>query len=240
MKYLNLAYYHFFNKNFNPHRCQAVLKERVRQTSLKGTILLSHEGINLNLSGFLKEIHLFWNDLKQLLCLDDHRAKWSGSNEMSFKRMLIKVKKEIIPGGSYSVLQTAKHLAPKDLKAWLDEKRDFILLDTRNTYEIEYGTFKDALHLDLKHFRNFSKKLNTLSQDHKKKDVVMFCTGGIRCEKATIIAKEQGFEQVYQLDGGILKYFEECGHAHYRGDCFVFDHRVALTPELKPINNQLK
>lgn len=151
--------------------------------------------------------------------------------------MLVKLKKEIIPMGRPDVSpveMTGDRIAPVELKKWLDENRDFLLLDTRNDYEVELGTFEKAQHLNLRHFRNFAQKLDLLPPEMKDKPVVMFCTGGIRCEKATAYALKSGFKEVYQLEGGILKYFEECRKDHYDGECFVFDHRRTVDSELKP------
>jgi predicted sulfurtransferase len=149
--------------------------------------------------------------------------------------MLVKVKKEIIPLGLPSVRpreKTGARLAPRELKRWLDEKRDMVLLDTRNDYEIDHGTFETAMSLRLDHFREFPERLAEVPAELRDKPLVMFCTGGIRCEKASVVAMAQGFREVYQLDGGILKYFEECGGEHYEGRCFVFDRRIAVGSDL--------
>ena len=123
---------------------------------------------------------------------------------------------------------TASSIAPQELKAWLDQNRDIILLDTRNTYEIKCGTFEKAIHLGINSFREITAAAKQLPKELKKKTIVMFCTGGIRCEKASAYFMKIGFESVYQLEGGILKYFKECNNAHYQGNCFVFDWRLAL------------
>jgi UPF0176 protein len=154
--------------------------------------------------------------------------------------MLVKIKPEIIPLGISSIDPEAKPaptISPQRLKAWLDEGRELVLLDTRNDYEVEYGTFEKAVKLDLQHFRNFPDVVRQLPSGFKDKPIVSFCTGGIRCEKAAPYLLEQGYKEVYQLAGGILQYFEECGDAHYKGDCYVFDKRVAVTPQLAPVNN---
>ena len=130
-------------------------------------------------------------------------------------------------------LKTSPKLTAKELKQWLDEGKDLTLYDVRNDYEIEVGTFKNAVPAGIDHFRLFPEATKQLPEDTKHKPLVMFCTGGIRCEKAGPLMEDQGFEQVYQLDGGILKYFEECGGDHYEGDCFVFDKRVAVDPNLQ-------
>ena len=107
------------------------------------------------------------------------------------------------------------------------------MLDTRNDYEVRIGAFDNAVDLGIKHFRDFPAALAKLPESAKKKPVVTYCTGGIRCEKAAELMSQEGFEQVYQLDGGIINYFEKCAGDHYHGECFVFDQRVALDPELK-------
>jgi UPF0176 protein len=124
----------------------------------------------------------------------------------------------------------APAIAPNILKQWLDEKRDITLLDTRNDYEVRFGTFKKATHLAINDFSDFPKAATALTAD---KPVVMFCTGGIRCEKAALELLHAGFPEVYQLEGGILNYFQETDGAHYEGECFVFDERVALDTNLQ-------
>ncbi len=149
--------------------------------------------------------------------------------------MLVRLKKEIISMG-VEVIRPVRKTSPKisahTLKQWLDEGRDLTLLDVRNDYEIEIGTFKNAVPVGVDHFRQFPEATRQLPATMKAKPIVMFCTGGIRCEKAGPLMENEGFEEIYQLDGGILKYFEECGGEHYEGDCFVFDKRVAVDPNL--------
>jgi RluA family pseudouridine synthase len=125
------------------------------------------------------------------------------------------------------------------LKQWLDEGRPVTLLDTRNDYEIKLGTFKGAVAAGISHFREFPEAVRRLPDAMKQAPVVMFCTGGIRCEKAGPLMEREGFQQVFQLEGGILKYFEECGGAHYDGDCFVFDQRVGVDPALQEAESTL-
>jgi predicted sulfurtransferase len=164
-------------------------------------------------------------------------AKYSLSAHQPFKRMLVKIKKEIIAfgvDGIDPVNKPAPRLAPAELKAWLDEGRDVVLLDTRNDYEVKLGTFHNAKVIGVDHFRQFPTAVAALPAEMKDQVIVSFCTGGIRCEKAAPFLIDQGFQNVYQLDGGILKYFEDCGNAHYDGDCFVFDQRVGLDPALAP------
>lgn len=202
---------------------------------LKGTILLSAEGINLMLAGQNPEIKQFQAILRSDAVFNDIEFKTTQTEQIPFRHMWVKLKKSIIPLHAEvdPTKKTATYLAPQDLKQWLDEHKDLLLLDTRNNYEVAFGTFKDAHQLDIRHFVEFTEASQKLDPSWKKKPVVMFCTGGIRCEKASAYFLEQGYEQVYQLQGGILNYFKECGGEHYQGDCYVFDERVALTPELK-------
>jgi predicted sulfurtransferase len=127
----------------------------------------------------------------------------------------------------------APRLAPRELRRWLDEGRDFVMLDTRNQFEVDLGTFQNAHSLGLKSFSDFPRATSALPEELKHAPIVTFCTGGIRCEKAAPWLIRQGCREVYQLDGGILNYFEQCGDAYFRGDCFVFDQRMALDASLR-------
>jgi UPF0176 protein len=211
-----------------------------RNEGLKGTILLSTEGINLFVAGTSESIQCLVGFIRKLPGLSDLVPKESVSEHQPFNRMLVRIKKEIIAFGVAGIdpsRHTAPKLPPKELKAWLDAGKEVVLLDTRNDYEIKLGSFSGALPIGVRHFRDFPAAVQKLPLDLKQKPIVMFCTGGIRCEKAGPYMQSQGFEQVFQLDGGILKYFEECGSAHYSGDCFVFDQRVGVDPSLQETPN---
>ncbi len=234
LRILNIAFYRFVSLKDLPE-----LKKEIcgvcQELGIKGTILISSEGVNGYLAGEIPQIRKFQEYFDQKDPFSGLDYKESYSDFIPFQKMMVKIKKEIIPTGDPEVkpeTTEVRRLSAKELHKWLDENKDFDLLDTRNDYEIEYGTFKKATDLKLKHFRDFSKKLDELPPDSRDRPMVMFCTGGIRCEKAGIVAMQKGFQEVYQLDGGILRYFEECGGDHYRGDCFVFDERVALSPDL--------
>ena len=215
------------------------LRERLvglcREQSLKGTILLSTEGINLFVAGSANGIEALLAELRSISGLDDLAPKFSLSGHQPFSRMLVRIKKEIIAFGVDGI-NPARRTSPKlpaaTLKQWLDEGRKVTLLDTRNDYEIKLGTFRGALPAGIDHFRDFPQAVAQLPESLKDEPVVMFCTGGIRCEKAGPYMESQGFSNIHQLDGGILKYFEECGGAHYDGECFVFDQRVGVDPAL--------
>jgi UPF0176 protein len=212
------------------------LRSRCAELGLRGTILLAPEGINLFVAGPRPAAEALLPELRALPGLADLEAKESLSAERPFNRMLVKIKKEIIAFGVEGIdpaRAPAPRLAPETLKAWLDEGRPLTLLDTRNDYEIRLGTFTQAIAPGIDHFRDFPAALAKLPAELKQRPVVTFCTGGIRCEKAAPLLAREGFGEVYQLDGGILRYFETCGGAHYSGDCFVFDRRVAVDPALR-------
>ena len=209
---------------------------RCKTLDLKGTILLSTEGINLFVAGAEASIDALLATLRAIPGLEDLEPKISLSDHQPFNRMLVRIKKEIIAFGVDAVRpanHTSPKIAPKELKQWLDEGRPVTLLDTRNDYEVKLGTFKNAIVPDITSFRQFPQAVRRLPEALKDRPVVMFCTGGIRCEKAGPFMEMEGFKNILQLDGGILKYFEECGGAHYDGECFVFDQRVGVDPALR-------
>ncbi len=235
MDIVNIAGYRFVDL---PDRdaLQSPFKELCEQLDLKGTILISHEGINFFLAGTQTSINGFISHLKQDVRFSDIPLKLSHSDYQPFRRMNVRLKKEIISLGMDHIRPaelTGEEITPTEFKQWLDEGRDVVVLDTRNDYECRVGTFENALELDIESFRDFPQAVSEMSDEHKDKPVVMFCTGGIRCEKASVVMMEAGFSNVLQLKGGILGYFEEVGGDHWNGDCFVFDHRVALNPQLQ-------
>jgi UPF0176 protein len=230
----NIAAYRFAPLD-NLRELRARLLARCKALQLKGTILLSTEGINLFVAGSAESIEGLLSELHGIAGLEGLSAKYSETSSQPFTRMLVRLKKEIIAFGVPGIepaRYTSRRLTAQDLRRWLDEGRPVTLLDTRNDYEVKLGTFRNALPIGVDHFREFPDAVSRLPEDLKQQPVVTFCTGGIRCEKAAPYLESQGFRDVWQLDGGILKYFEECGGAHYDGDCFVFDQRVGLDPAL--------
>ena len=216
---------------------QSELREMCSQAGMRGTILLSPEGINVFVAGAQAACDRLLVRLRTIPELADLRVKASESEHQPFNRMLVKIKKEIIAFGVAGIdpaRRPAPRLAPRQLRQWLDQGRTVTLLDTRNAYEVKLGTFRGARTLGLDHFREFPAAATALAANLKDEPVVTFCTGGIRCEKAASLLELAGFTQVFQLDGGILNYFAECGGEHYEGDCFVMlDKRVALDPSLR-------
>jgi len=241
MSVLNIAAYKFAELTELPG-LRARLKAECLSLELKGSILLSPEGINLFIAGESAAVESLLETLRSIPGLETLEVKRSESEEQPFNRMLVKLKEEIIAFGVEGI-NPARHTAPKisakELKQWLDEGREFTLLDTRNTYEVKLGTFAGAVTLPIRHFRKFPEAVKQLPEEMKEVPVVSFCTGGIRCEKASPLLEREGFREVYQLEGGILKYFEECGGAHWEGECFVFDKRVGVDPALQETNSQL-
>ena len=237
----NIAAYKFAELQ-NLEELRLALRSECREAGLKGSILLSPEGINLFIAGEAPVVEWLLERLRAIPGLEDLTPKYSESEKQPFNRMLVKLKNEIIAFGVEGInpaRYTSPRLAPKALKAWLDEGRQVLLLDTRNEYEIRLGTFAGAQTLGIGHFRDFPEAVRKLPETLKEIPVVSFCTGGIRCEKAAPLLEREGFKAVYQLDGGILKYFEECGGAHYEGECFVFDQRVGVDPSLQETGSQL-
>ena len=202
---------------------------------LKGTMLISNNGINFSLAGTQKatdSIIAFLEKDKRFLNI---KIKITYSEKQPFRRMKVRLKKEIISLGLKDINPrelTGEKISPKNLKILLDEKEEVIVLDTRNEYETRVGKFENAIDLNLNTFRDFPKAIKSLPEDYKKKQIVMYCTGGIRCEKASAVMMKAGFTNVKQLEGGVIEYFKENGGSYWEGDCFVFDERVALDTNL--------
>jgi UPF0176 protein len=234
--FVNLSAY-----QFTPLAELPALRTRIQDVArageLKGTVLLSPEGINLFVAGRRESADVFVAALRSIPGLEHLAPKESLSARQPFGRMLVKIKKEIIAFGVPGIdpaRQPAPKLSPETLRQWLDEGRPVTLLDTRNDYEVQLGTFRGALPAGIARFRDFPAAVRRLPSELKDRPVVTFCTGGIRCEKAAPLLQREGFREVFQLEGGILKYFELCGSAHFEGECFVFDERVALDAHLRP------
>ncbi|MEZ4649708.1 MAG: pseudouridine synthase [Candidatus Eisenbacteria bacterium] len=232
---VNIAAYKFVSLDRLEERKSALLSLS-RELDLRGTILLSAEGINLFLAGTRAAVDRLLSVLRADERFQDLRVKESFSSHVPHNRMLVKVKKEIIAFGVEGIdpaAYTSPRMSPAEFKARLDRGEKLRILDVRNTFEYRLGTFQGALGLELEDFRHFPAALGQIPDDYKDATLVTFCTGGIRCEKAAPLLERAGFRDVYQLDGGILDYFEQCGGDHWTGECFVFDKRVALAPNLE-------
>ena len=241
MKILNIAAYKFIALERLPELKKALL-EALAARSIKGTVLLAKEGINLFLAADGSAIDDFLAWLRLDARFADLHAKQSWSHAQPFAKLLVKIKPEIIRMNHPTIRPEAGRAPAVDtltLRRWLDSGHDdagrpVVTLDTRNTFEVDVGTFKNAIDWRLAKFTEFPQAVLDHRAELAGKTIVSFCTGGIRCEKAAIYLQEAGIGNVYQLDGGILKYFEDCGQAHFDGDCFVFDDRRAVDAALKP------
>jgi len=204
---------------------------------IRGTLLLASEGVNGTVAGTREGIDLLLAYLKAIPELAQLDHKESFCDELPFYRMKVKLKKEIVTMGVEGIdpqVTVGRYVEPKDWNALITDP-DVLLVDTRNDYEVEIGTFKGALDPNTTTFREFPEYVKNNLDPQKQKKVAMFCTGGIRCEKATAYMIEQGFDEVFHLKGGILKYLEEVSEAEslWQGECFVFDNRVSVNHKLE-------
>ena len=218
-----------------------VLHERAVAAQLRGTILLAEEGINFFLAGPADAVRGFVAQLRTDARFADLEPKESWSATVPFRKMLVKVKREIIRMNHPAIRPQAGRAPAVNattLARWLaaghdDAGRPVVMLDTRNGFEVDHGRFAGAIDWRIAKFSEFPAAALAHREQMRGKTVVSYCTGGIRCEKAAIFLREAGVEHVLQLEGGILKYFEEAGDAHFEGDCFVFDERERLDAALR-------
>jgi UPF0176 protein len=223
---------------------QASLLERAQAAGLKGTVLIAQEGLNLALAGPAPGLRTFLGWLQADERFADLPLKESFSAGMPFRKLLVKVKREIIRMNRPAVRPAAGRapaVAARTLARWLaqghcDEGRPVVMLDTRNAFEVDAGAFEGAVDWRLGKFSDFPLELETRIDELRDKTVVSYCTGGIRCEKAALVMRDAGLVHVHQLEGGILRYFEDTRSAPgWSGDCVVFDDRTALRPDLSPV-----
>ncbi len=213
----------------------SLYQKKCDELELKGTMLISKNGINFSLAGTKQAIDKIISFLEQDIRFLNIPLKVTYSKEQPFRKMKVRLKKEIISLGRKDINPlklSGEKISPQDLKQLLDSKEEVLVLDTRNEYETRVGKFENAIDLNLDTFRHFPNAIKSLPEDYKDKQIVMYCTGGIRCEKASAVMMKAGFTDVKQLEGGVLDYFKETGGAYWEGDCFVFDERVALDTEL--------
>ena len=239
---LNIAAYHFVPVD-DADALATTLRERAAGTTLRGTILVAPEGVNLFLAGAEAEVESFLDALRGDARFAGIIVKRSWSQAQPFARFKVKRKREIIAfrqNDASPLSGRAPALAPDALARWLEQGHDdagrrVVLLDTRNRCEIEHGAFAGATTLPIDRFTDLPTALDAARDRLEGATIVSYCTGGIRCEKAALWMQANGFDHVWQLDGGILGYFEQVGGYGYDGACFVFDERVALDPALRPV-----
>ena len=237
IEYKIVSFYKFFNIKFPEISKNIILKE-FKKNSILGTLILSQEGINGMLSGKEQNLYNIINFLIQNFNLKMQDFKSLNSSKKPFHRLRIKIKDEIIslgkPKSSNPNKNVGKYLQPHEWNALL-EMEDVILIDTRNYYETSIGTFKNSIIPNMSNFKDFPKFVDSLSE-YKNKNIAMFCTGGIRCEKASSYMIEQGFKNVFHLKGGIINYLRQIKEkiSKWQGECFVFDNRVTVKHDLSP------
>ncbi|MCB0338718.1 MAG: hypothetical protein KDD53_03895 [Bdellovibrionales bacterium] len=214
---------------------QGTLLALGEELDLLGLILVAKEGVNGTVASSRSSIDKLTETLLSLC--GEMQFKESSASKPPFPRMKVKIKDEIVAIGNPELIPPApvnRHLSPSEFNDMLENhKEEIILLDTRNTYETDIGKFRNALTPPLDKFNEFPKYVESANLP-KDKTILMYCTGGIRCEKAILEMQKNGYENVYQLQGGILKYLEEFPNKHFDGECFVFDHRVAVQQDLSP------
>jgi len=231
---VNIAGYKF-EPLIDPIDLVSLYQQKCDELKLKGTMLISKNGINFSLAGTQQATDTIVSFLEEDNRFLNIPLKVTYSETQPFRRMKVRLKKEIISLGRKDINPrelTGERISPQDLKNLLDHKEDVLVLDTRNEYETRVGKFENAIDLNLDTFRDFPEAVESLPEEYKDKKIVMYCTGGIRCEKASAVMMKAGFADVKQLEGGVLDYFKETGGAYWEGDCFVFDERVALDTEL--------
>ncbi len=242
---LNIAAYHFADITDVPALADAV-HARAQALGLLGSVLVAGEGINLFLAGNETDLRSFLDWLREDARFAGIQAKESWSTHVPFARLKVKEKREIVPfaGRPAGVGEArAPSIDAATLRRWItaghdDTGKPLVLLDTRNREEIGYGTFQGARTLPIDNFNDLPAAVESIRDELCDTAVVSFCTGGIRCEKAAPWMRDAGLDNVWQLEGGILRYFEEVGGEGYDGACFVFDERIALDPALKPLRDE--
>ncbi|MGB3693641.1 MAG: rhodanese-related sulfurtransferase [Spirulinaceae cyanobacterium] len=230
--------FYYFKELSNYEEMRLGLESLCAQQNLKGTIILASEGINGTIAGSQEGIDTLLNYLRQQSRFPNLEVKESVAEQNPFRRLKVKAKKEIVTFGIPVGDRVSKRGTPIQPQEWnqLISDPEVTVIDTRNDYEVGIGTFQGAKDPQLKSFREFPHYAQEKLHPQKQKKIAMFCTGGIRCEKASAYLLEQGFEQVYQLQGGILKYLEQVPpqESKWQGECFVFDERVSVDENLQP------
>jgi len=227
-----VSFYRFVDVD-DPGAVRGRLQALCDRAGLLGTILVAKEGVNGTLAGGRDAIRSVFAWLGERLGLDQPiEGRWTEADEAPFRRMRVRVKQEIVTLGRPDIRPdkvTGRHVGAAEWNRLISDK-DTLVIDTRNSYEFEVGTFRNAVDPKTDSFREFPDYARKLAETEPGRRLAMFCTGGIRCEKATALMLELGFEEVYQLQGGILRYLEEVGDDEnlWEGECFVFDTRVAL------------
>ena len=233
------TFYRFFD-NPNYQEIRIPLREYAKSIDIKGIIIMAQEGLNATIAGTKENTDLFLRHMKQKYGFVFNNVKTSYLDYYPFLKMKVKAKQEIVTlkMPEISSANPGKYIKPQDWDSFISQD-DVVLIDTRNTYEIAIGTFKNAVNPQTEEFGQFPQWFSEHREKFKDKKIAMCCTGGVRCEKSTAYLKSLGLKEVYHLEGGILKYLEELGDSAkmWSGDCFVFDHRIAVNNSIKQVKN---
>src|SRR3989344_1260897 len=222
------TFYKYIELN-NLNELTEKIKEKCSEIKLMGTILLAEEGINGNIAGTREQLNEFKEFLESIPEFKEMVYRENFSECIPFKKASVRKRNEIVTLGlkEVNVKHRGRHISPQELKKMIQEKQEIVLLDARSNYETKIGKFKNAVTLNIENFREFPKKLNELNK-FKEKKIVMYCTGGVKCEKASAYLKEKGFKNVFQLNGGIINYINQFPDSELEGRCFVFDKRLSV------------
>ncbi|MDP3698002.1 MAG: rhodanese-related sulfurtransferase, partial [Nanoarchaeota archaeon] len=225
--YQVISFYQYANLA-HPEQLRDQLKEYCQNNQILGRILVGKEGLNGAVCGEKSEIEQFKQFLTGYPLFADLTFREQEAQENAYHKLVIKVRNEICAfGAEVNVAKSkGKHLQPTELKEWYEKNEDFVIVDARNEYEFEVGRFKNAMKLPINNFREFPQTAVKQLGPIRNKKIVLYCTGGIRCEKASAYLKEQGFPQVYQVEGGIINYVNQFPDANWEGGLFVFDDRL--------------
>ncbi len=212
----------------SPLKFQREHQKYCNELGIKGKILVGKEGINGSISGAKEQIEKYKKDLIRNALFRDMKFKDTSTEKHPFKKTIVRVRNEVVTfKNNVDFSSRGEHLSPTILKSWIENNEDILLLDARNDYESSIGKFKGAITPKIETFSEFPKIVKQL-KNYKNKKIVTYCTGGIRCEKASAFLKQQGFKQVYQLEGGILDYIQQYPDSYFEGRCFVFDDRLSI------------
>jgi UPF0176 protein len=216
----------------DPAGLVASQRELCSRLGMKGRLLIAHEGVNGTLAGSQAAVDEYITALRSDERFADIEVKISPGDERTFPKLVVKVRPEIVTlkAGTDLKADLDNHLSPTEWKRTIEEEPDVVLVDVRNRYEAQAGKFENAVECDIEQFRDLPAYLDQL-ENLKEKKVLMYCTGGIRCEKASALFRSRGFKNVFQLHGGIMTYQEQYGNAHWLGECFVFDNRMTVKVE---------
>jgi len=228
MEIIVSSYYKYVNID-NPEFFQKKHQVFCNKLGIKGKILVSKEGINGSISGTLDQISKYENYIHKNILFKDVMFKRNITDEHPFKKTIVRTRDEIVTSRfNVNSKKRGLYISPKKLKHALDNNEEIILLDARNNYESKIGKFKNAITPDIETFRDFKKIIPSIKK-YKNKQIVMYCTGGVRCEKASALLIKNGFNNVMQIEGGILNYIEQFPDTYFEGRCFVFDNRLSIS-----------